>query len=57
MDYYLILGKIEILLIAECYRNRRKLIQESTLAMVFCINFFNLPYNEKRGHLNYLTAS
>ena len=51
MEYYPILGKVEILLVAKCHRNRNKLLQESTL--VFCINFFNLPYSEKRGHLNY----
>ena len=54
MEYYPFLGKVEILLIAKCHRNRNKFQQESTL--VFCINFFNLPYSEKRGHLNYYDA-
>ena len=51
MDYYLIRGKVEILLIVECYRNWNKLLQESIL--VLCINVFSIPYSEKEGHLNY----
>ena len=51
MEYYPIHRKVEILLITKCRRNRNKLLQESTL--ILCINFFNLPYSEKRGHLNY----